>query len=126
MDNEKTEPWLTELLAHSEQSATVSKIKEAFGLSPEPAMMMLRGLEASGVKDVDRWLLRHATTPSPGKMRDVVDKLMREGLRPGRTITWTQFYVRVRDEGGGWRNKKKGLAAFGFNDRTIRRYIQNA
>jgi hypothetical protein len=71
----------------------VLKIRDAFGLPPEPALMMLRGLEASGVKDIDRWLLRHGTTPSPKKMRDVVDNAHRTGagahdgvdaiLRPG-------------------------------------------
>jgi hypothetical protein len=50
---------------------------------------------------------------------------MRTGLVPGRTMAWTQFYDRVRDEAGGWLDKKQRRAAFGFNERTIRRYVKN-
>jgi hypothetical protein len=115
---------LASLVEQGAQNAVVLKLREAFGLSPEPALMMLRGLQAEGVKDIERWLLLHGTTSSPKKMRDVVDTLMREGLIPARTITWKEFYDLVRYEAGGWLGD--GRPAFGFNDKTIRRYVKNA
>ena len=124
-DSEKAEPsWLTELEEKGAQNAAVLKIREAFGLSPKPALMILRGLRAEGVKDIERWLLLHGTAPLPKKMRDVVDRLMREGLIPARTITWKEFYDLVRYKAGGWLGD--GRPAHGFNDKTIRRYVKNA
>ena len=63
-DSEKAEPsWLTELEEKGAQNAAVLKIKEAFGLSPEPALIMLRGLRAEGIKDIECWLLLHGAAP---------------------------------------------------------------
>jgi hypothetical protein len=66
-DSEKAKAnWgvtLASLVEQGAQNAVVLKIREAFGLSPEPALMMLRGLQAKGVKDIECWLLLHGTAP---------------------------------------------------------------
>jgi hypothetical protein len=93
------------------------KIKVAFPYLPEPAVsILLRGLQAEGIKDVDAWLSQQA-----GCRDAAIRRLLAEGVIPPTNIPWKQFCDRVRDECNGWMGEGPArTAAWGFNDRTIK------
>jgi hypothetical protein len=77
------------------------KIKVAFPYLPEPAVsILLRGLQAEGIKDVDAWLSQQA-----GCRDAAIRRLLAEGVTPPTNIPWKQFCDRVRDECNGWMGK---------------------
>jgi hypothetical protein len=93
------------------------KVKAAFPYLTEAAVkMLLRGLKAEGITDVDAWLSQQA-----GCRDAAIRRLLAEGVIPPTNIPWNQFCDRVRDECNGWIGEGPGrTAAWGFNDRTIR------
>jgi hypothetical protein len=93
------------------------KIKAAFPYLPDAAVsILLRGLQAEGIKDVDAWLSQQA-----GCRDAAIRRLLAEGVIPPSNIPWKQFCDRVRDECNGWMGEgSERTPAWGFNDRTIK------
>jgi hypothetical protein len=93
------------------------KIKAAFPYLPDAAVsILLRGLQAEGIKDVDAWLSQQA-----GCRDAAIRRLLAEGIIPPTNIYWKQFCDRVRDECNGWMGEGPNRTpAWGFNDRTIK------
>jgi hypothetical protein len=93
------------------------KIKAAFPYLPDAAVsILLRGLQAEGIKDVDAWLSQQA-----GCRDAAIRRLLAEGVIPPTNIPWKQFCDRVRDECNGWMGEgSERTPAWGFNDRTIK------
>jgi hypothetical protein len=93
------------------------KIKAAFPYLTEAAVsMLLRGLQAEGIDDVDAWLSQQA-----GCRDAAIRRLLAEGVIPPTNIPWEQFCDRVRDECNGWMGEgRTRTPSWGFNDRTIR------
>ena len=74
------------------------KIKAAFPYLPDPAVsMLLSGLRAEGIADVDAWLSQQA-----GCRDAAIRRLLAGGVIPPTNIPWKQFCDRVRDECNGW------------------------
>jgi hypothetical protein len=92
------------------------KIKAAFPYLPDAAVsILLRGLQAEGIKDVDAWLSQQA-----GCRDAAIRRLLAEGVIPPTNIPWKQFCDLVRDECNGWAKGLSVRPAWGFNDRTIK------
>ena len=74
------------------------KIKAAFPYLPDAAVsILLRGLQAEGITNVDAWLSQQA-----GCRDAAIRRLLAEGVIPPTNIPWKQFCDRVRDECNGW------------------------
>jgi hypothetical protein len=101
------------------------KIKGAFPCLTDAAVgMLLRGLRAERISDVDAWL-NQQPLPRKGSREATIRRLIAEGLRPPTNIQWTPFCNRVRDVGNGWMWKgAKRKPAWGFDTRTIQNYVR--
>ena len=93
------------------------KIKAAFPYLPAAAVsILLRGLQAEGIEDVDAWLNQQA-----GCRDAAIRRLLAEAVIPPTNIDWKQFCDRVRDECNGWMGEGSARTpAWGFNDRSIK------
>jgi hypothetical protein len=114
------------LAQKAEKLDDAQKIKAAFHSLTDPAVwMLLRGLQAEGITDVDGWLAEQAI-PLAGARDAAIRRLLAEGVAPGRTIRWKVFCDRVRDECKGWTGEgPKRTPAWGFNDRTIKDVVRH-
>jgi hypothetical protein len=113
------------LAEKSRKGEEALKIKAAFNCLTDAAVeMLLRGLRAEGIKDVEAWLNNQAL-PRKGSREAVIARLIAEGLHPPTTIRWKAFCDRVRDECNGWVGKgAKRRPAWGFDDRTIKNDVR--
>jgi len=113
------------LIPKGRRRENITALKDAFGLEDEPAAMLLRGLEAEGVKDVVAWIARHSSRPIRNHRDALIAELRREGKLPPSAMKWEPFYQLVRDGcPGGWVTVGgKRRPGFGFDDRSIRRAV---
>jgi hypothetical protein len=82
---------LSRMTEQLDLDAQVRQIKEAFGLTDEPAAMLLRGLQASQVKDIGAWISRYSINPvgdRKARIKAAIAKLHQDGLIAPTTIHW--------------------------------------
>jgi hypothetical protein len=121
---EDGEAFIAGLVEKGRKADLIAAIKEAFALMDEPALMLLRGLEASGVQDIPAWLRKHSIALPRGANRKAdllaaIAKVRQQGER----LSQKEFYDRVRNLcPGGW--TANGEPGKGFNDKTIYRAMQ--
>jgi hypothetical protein len=72
--------------------------------------------------DVRHWLTEWSRGPVRRDRDKVILTMVREGLVPGRNISWKKFCVEVRNKCNGWGAKDK--PATGFGDKQIQRAVK--
>jgi hypothetical protein len=60
---------------------------------------------------------------APMERKDAVRACIESGMIPASTATWDVFCGKVRDLADGWKDKKNGTLKRGFDERTIKRDV---
>jgi hypothetical protein len=101
------------------------------GLNVEEMKRELQSLEeewealASERPAEGRARARKLRSPQPKSLRlaAAITRRLAEGDRPGVTVQWKQFCDRVRDDLGGWADRKNGRPKRGYSQKSIQRAV---
>jgi hypothetical protein len=61
--------------------------------------------------------------PSAQSRTEAIAERLRQGEQPGVTVMWARFCDRVRDDCGGWDDRKARRPKRGFGDKSIKRAV---